>query len=107
MLGDGGLQGLAALASLGPGGQEPGEALFTHIFLEAIMADGDTAPVAAPSHQEFGRFPLAGGAQGLVPIADALEGVVVLGIEDQEPQGGIVHVQLMDQAIIRLPGEIP
>ena len=48
-----------------------------------------------------------GAGEIAVPLAQRLEEVFLLAVEDQHRQRGFVHVELVDQPLVRLAAEIP
>ena len=42
-----------------------------------------------------------------IPLAESLEWIFVLRVEDQHRRRGVIHEKLMHEAVIHLPGEIP
>ena len=76
-------------------------------LLQALAADHQAAAVAPAGHQQLLELPARGAPEVALPLAQSLERVVALGIEDQNRQGRLVHEELVDQAIIGLAGEIP
>ena len=60
-----------------------------------------------PATSNFANGSARRASEVVVPLAQPLEGVFVLGVEDQHGHGGLVHEELVDEAVVRLPGEIP
>ena len=70
-------------------------------------ADAQAAGIHAPGDQQLGEFLARGAGEIAVPLAQRLEEVFLLAVEDQHRQRGFVHVELVDQPLVRLAAEIP
>src|SRR5215831_16408579 len=75
--------------------------------LDAFSADHQPATIAPAGDEQFLERPASRTHQIVVPLPKALKWIFALRVEDQHCQGGFVHVELMDQAIVGLSGEVP
>src|SRR6185436_9546888 len=61
----------------------------------------------APGDEQLRERLARGAGEIAVPLAQRLEEIFLLAVEDQHRQRGFVHVELMDQPLVRLTTEIP
>ena len=91
-----GFQIVAALFRLGRGVEMSDIILHVTMLSDCLLANRKAAPVAASSNQQFGGIMLHSDLERLFPVLQRLKRVVLLRVDDQQGQGSLVHVELMD-----------
>src|SRR6266853_2411215 len=98
---DGFAQLIATLAGLGAGFVEStNKAALVHEFVHAGLAHYQTAAINPPCSQKLGKRFAHRLCNVAVPLAQALEWILVLGIKNQDGSGGLIHKELVDQAVV-------
>ena len=82
-------------------------AAFLRKRFDLAPADAQAAGIHAPGDQQLGERLARGAGEIAVPLAQRLEEIFLLAVEDQHRQRGFVHVKLVDQPLVRLAAEIP
>ena len=97
------------LARLGAGREPVGKAVLLAKPVDLGVAELHPADVDLREDQQPGtpRLRVSGGLQCLEPIAGLDKRIVLLRIDEQQRQRGFLEKELMDQAVILLPGQIP
>ena len=102
----------AVLAGLGAGGQPVGEAVLLDESFDLGIADLHPADVDLREDQQPGapRVSLpgcCGRVERLEPVARFGKWIVLLRIDQQQGQRGLVEEEPVDQPVILLPGQVP
>ena len=100
------------VAALRAGGQPVDEAVLLQEPLDLRVADLHAADVDLRRNQQLGRvarrlLAVDRCVQRLEPVAGLGKGIVLLRVDEQQRQRGFVQIELMDEAIILLPGQVP
>jgi hypothetical protein len=101
----------AILTRLGADREPIGKAILFAKPFDLGIAELHAADVDLREDQHPGRVPfrqaVRRGLQGLEPIAGFGKGIVLLRVDEQQRQRGFFQKELMDEAVILLPGQIP
>ena len=80
------------------------------LFGEAFKfgaADAEHASVGASGGEQLGEGLAGAAGEVALPLAEGLEEVFFLAIEDQHGEGSIFHVEGVDEALVGLASEVP
>ena len=102
----------AVLAGLGAGGQPTGKAVLLDESFDLGVADLHAADVDLREDQQpwslASRFVVdVGCVERIEPVASLGKGIVLLRIDQQQGQRGLVEEEPVDQPVVLLPGQVP